>query len=158
MECTGGMCSGCTFGFGLLRRHANPVQHIGDVLFIPFLCLFRYIAHDTYEKHSTATAITFITKCACVCVCVCVCGCAQWRSQWGVWRCRAIDSVRLGSLPGQKSSRGPKLSAGRAQQSTSTPSRKLAAMSLDERLSKIRDNPKLQGQQQVPCTCLFLSF
>lgn len=43
-----------------------------------------------------------------------------------------------------------KLSTCRAQQST--PTRKLVAMSLDERLSKIRDNPKLQGQQQVRFT------
>jgi hypothetical protein len=29
-----------------------------------------------------------------------------------------------------------------------------AAMSLEERLTKIRDNPKLSGQQQVLSTCL----
>lgn len=43
------------------------------------------------------------------------CGCVQgvsceWWSWWGWWRrCAAIDSVQPGSLPGQKSSRGPKI-------------------------------------------------
>lgn len=34
----------------------------------------------------------------------------EWWSWWGWWRrCAAIDSVQPGSLPGQKSSRGPKI-------------------------------------------------
>jgi hypothetical protein len=33
---------------------------------------------------------------------------------------------------------------------SSPTTRQLPTMSLEERLTKIRDNPKLQGQQQVP--------